>query len=87
MCPTTAGFPRGEFVCMNREKNNLIGWQQTLATSPPNHICFLLVHAKKITKWKTGFIISLCLTPVDFTCKGTVLAPNQLIKLSGNALC
>ena len=50
-----AYFPLGEFVRANREKSNLIGWRQTLTTSPPNHIRFLLVHAKEITKWKTGF--------------------------------
>ena len=32
----------------------LIGWRQTLTTSPPNHIRFLLVRAKKIANWKTG---------------------------------
>ncbi len=46
-------FPLGEFVCANREKSNLIGWRQTLTTSPPNHIRFLLVRAKKIAMWKT----------------------------------
>jgi hypothetical protein len=30
-------FPPGEFVPANREKSNLIGWRQTLITSP-NHI-------------------------------------------------
>jgi hypothetical protein len=29
-----------------QEKSNLIGWRQTL-TTPPNHIHFLLVRAKK----------------------------------------
>ena len=48
-----ACFPLGEFVHANREKSNLIGWRQTLTTSPPNP--FLLVRAKKIAKWKTGF--------------------------------
>ncbi len=47
-------FPVREFVRANREKSNLIGWRQTLTTSPPNHIRFLLVRAKKIAKWKTG---------------------------------
>ncbi len=37
----------GEFVRANREKSNLIGWRQTLTTSPANHIRFLLVRAKK----------------------------------------
>ncbi len=30
----------------NREKSNLIGWRETLTTSAPNHILFLLVRAK-----------------------------------------
>jgi hypothetical protein len=37
------------------KKSNLIGWRQTLTTPPPNHIRFLLVAAKKLAKWKTGF--------------------------------
>ena len=37
-----AGFPLGEFVRANRERSNLIGWRQTLTTSPANHIRFLL---------------------------------------------
>jgi hypothetical protein len=45
----------GEFVCANREKSNVVGWQPTLMMSPANHICFLLVHPKKIAEWKTGF--------------------------------
>ena len=49
-----AGFPLGEFVRANRERSNLIGWRQTLTTSPANHIRFLLVRAKKFAKWKTG---------------------------------
>ena len=52
---TKAGFPLDEFVRAHREKSNLIGWRQTLTPSPPNHIRFLLVRAKKIAKWKTGF--------------------------------
>ena len=52
-----AGFPAlGEFVRANREKSNLIGWRQTLTTSPANHIRFLLVRANKFAKWKTGLI-------------------------------
>ena len=50
VCHCEACFPLGEFVRANREKSNLIGWRQTLTTSPPNHICFLLVRAKKIAK-------------------------------------
>ncbi len=42
-----ACFPLGEFIRANRERSNLIGWQQTLTTSLPNHIRFLLVRAKK----------------------------------------
>ena len=53
---TKAGFPLGEFVRANREKSNLIGWRQTLTSSPANHIRFLLVRANKFTKWKTGLI-------------------------------
>ena len=49
-----AGFPLGEFVRANREKSNLIGWRQTLTTSPANHIRFLLVRTNKFAKWKTG---------------------------------
>ena len=51
---STARFPLSEFVRANREKSNLIGWRQTLTTTPPNHIRLLLFHAKKIAKWKTG---------------------------------
>ena len=49
-----AGFPLGEFVRANRKKSNLIGWRQTLTSSPANHIRFLLVRANKFAKWKTG---------------------------------
>ena len=42
-----ACFPLSECVRANREKCNLIGWRQTLTTSPLNHIRFLLVRAKK----------------------------------------
>ena len=47
-------FPPGAFVRANREKSNLIGWRQTLTSSPTNHIRVLLVRAKKIAQWKTG---------------------------------
>jgi hypothetical protein len=30
-----------------KPKSNLIGWRQTLTTSPANHIHFLLIRAKK----------------------------------------
>ena len=59
--PFKAGFPLGEFVRANREKSNLIGWRQTLTTSPANHIRFLLVRANKFAKWKTG-LINICWT-------------------------
>ena len=36
----------------NRKQSNLIGWRQTLTSSPTNHILFLLVGAKKIGEWK-----------------------------------
>ena len=45
-----ACFPPGECVRANREKSNLIGWRQTLMTSPPSHIHFLLARAKNIAK-------------------------------------
>ena len=48
-----AGFPLGEFVRANREKSNLIGWRQTLTSSPANHIRFLLVR-QEFAKWNTG---------------------------------
>jgi transposase len=35
--PSGKLFPLGEFVRANREKRNLIGWRQTLTTSPTNH--------------------------------------------------
>jgi hypothetical protein len=50
-----ACFPLGEFVRANRERSDLIGWLQTLTSSPANHIHVLLIGAKKIAKWKTGF--------------------------------
>jgi hypothetical protein len=34
------------------EKSNVIGWRQTLTSSHPNHICFVLVRAKKIAMWE-----------------------------------
>ena len=49
-----ACFPPGEFVRANGEnKSNLIGWRQTLTSSPPNHIHLLLIRAKKSAKRKT----------------------------------
>ncbi len=53
-----AGFPPGKFVRANGEKSNLIGWRQTLTSSPANHIRFLLVRANKFAKWKTGLSVS-----------------------------
>ena len=38
-------FPPGGFVRADTEQSNLIGWRQTLTTSPANHIRFLLVRA------------------------------------------
>ncbi len=38
----------------NREKSNLIGMRQTLTTSPPNHIRFLLVRAQKNHQVENG---------------------------------
>ena len=52
-----AGFPLGEFVRANRERSYLIGWRQTLTTSPANHIHFSLVRANKFAKWKTGLVL------------------------------
>ena len=52
-----AGFSLGEFVRANREKSNLIGWRQTLTSSPANHIRFLHVRANKFAKWKTGLTV------------------------------
>ncbi len=52
------GFPLGEFVRANRERSNLIGWWQTLTTSPANHIRFLLVCANQFAKWKNGLTLN-----------------------------
>ncbi len=75
-----AGFPLGEFVRANRERSNLIGWRQTLTTSPANHIRFLLVRANKFAKWKTGFKPAICDVP------GLVvqswISPNPSLKLN-----
>jgi hypothetical protein len=49
-----AFFPRGEFVRAGREISDLIGWRQALTTSPPNHIHFSLVRAKKIAGVENG---------------------------------
>ncbi len=45
-CSGKACFPLGEFVHANREKSNLIGWRQTLTTSPPT-FAFCLFARKK----------------------------------------
>jgi hypothetical protein len=37
-----------------KELSSLIGGRSTLTSSPPNHIHFLLVRAKKIAKRKTS---------------------------------
>jgi hypothetical protein len=43
------------WICSReRAKSHLIGWRQTLTSSAPNHIHFLLVHVEKIAKCKTG---------------------------------
>ena len=63
---TKAGFPLGEFVRANKEKSNLIGWRQTLTSSPANHIRFLLIRANKFAKWKTGLSLLLKLTTFNF---------------------
>jgi hypothetical protein len=42
-------------VRANRKKSDLIGWRQTLTTSPTNHIHVFLVRAKKVAEWKAGF--------------------------------
>ena len=47
---------------MNREKSNLIGWRQTLTSSPANHIRFLLVRTNKLAKWKTGLRKQHCIS-------------------------
>ena len=54
-----AGFPLGEFNLFARtEKSKLIGWRKTLTTSPPKHIRFLLVGAKKSPSGKRALRIS-----------------------------
>ena len=44
-------FPPGEkkatWLAESIEKSNVIGWRQTLITSPANHIHFLLIRAQK----------------------------------------
>jgi hypothetical protein len=52
-------FPPAEFVRAKRERSNLIRWRQTLTSSPANHIHFLLVRGKKITRWKVGSFTSI----------------------------
>ena len=52
-----------KYFCANSEKTDLIGWLQTLTTSPPNHIRFLLVRVKKISKWKLG--LKFCVHGLD----------------------
>ncbi len=49
-------FHLANLFARTEKKANLIGWQQTLTTSPANHIRFLLVRANKFAKWKTGLI-------------------------------
>jgi hypothetical protein len=42
-------FSTGRICSREQRKSNLIGWRETLTTSPPNHIHFYLVRAKKRT--------------------------------------
>jgi hypothetical protein len=62
LVPPLASFPLGEIFRANREKSKLIGWRQTLTSSPvspPNHIRVLLIfRAKKNAWWKVGFSLS-----------------------------
>ena len=51
------GFPLGEFVHANREKSNLIGWRQTLTSSPANYIRFLLVENRLKSTIKVIYLI------------------------------
>ena len=47
-------FHQANLFIRTEKKSNLIDWQQTLTTSPANHIRFLLVCVEKITKWNVG---------------------------------
>jgi hypothetical protein len=53
-----ACFPLAQFHLTNRETSNLIGWRQTLTSSPANHNHFLLARAK-IANWKTSFTFNM----------------------------
>jgi hypothetical protein len=55
VCFLISRFPLGKLVRANRKKSDLIGWRQTLTTSPTNHIHVFLVRAKKVAEWKAGF--------------------------------
>ena len=50
-------FHLANLFARTEKKSNLIGWRQTLTTSPANHIRFLLVRANKFAKWKTGLMV------------------------------
>ncbi len=51
---------KSEFVRANREKSNLIGWRQTLTTSPPNHIVrFFLVPREKYRQLENELYIKI----------------------------
>ncbi len=73
-----AGFPLGEFVRANRERSNLIGWRQTLTSSPANHVRFLLVRANKFAKWKTGLTPAKNQTPEFNTTTRIQYVPNLI---------
>ena len=46
--PFLSLFCTSKFVHANREKSNLIGWRQTLTTSPPITFAFFLLARKKV---------------------------------------
>ena len=49
----------GTWLAADKQEHCLIGWRQTLTSSPANHIRFLLVRANKFAKWKTGLNLVL----------------------------
>jgi hypothetical protein len=51
-------FHLANLFARTEKKSNLIGWRQTLTSSPANHIRFLLVRANKFDKWKIGLSVS-----------------------------
>ena len=58
--PLKPVFHLANFFARTEKKSNLIGWRQTLTTSPANYIRFLLVRANKFAKWKSGFRKRVC---------------------------